>query len=278
MNTRIYKEIVQKHDTAESFLSLFFFFIDAIIYILMLYIFGCEIKKKFFAHRQKLSLLIILDALLRIIKIYITSFIYSLTKEILITFFVTLQFYLIISLLNEIFTDKNMESLLESLEIKKIYLASAFFFMFAIVINDAKVSLVQYILAIIALLGYGYYLGSKIQIFLNIIEKKNNPNYIGRRFTSSVCSFIVIYLIMFYVLKIFRVLVENQLYCSYIEMGSDIFKEVGKYLSFAFIIAIYYLYNKYIKEEDYDRANSNIQGVVNISSVSDRSGMDYNNI
>ena len=57
-------------------------------------------------------------------------------------------------------------------------------------------------------------------------------------------------------------------------MGSDIFKEVGKYLSFAFIIAIYYLYNKYIKEEDYDRANSNIQNVVNISSVSNRSGMD----
>ena len=57
-------------------------------------------------------------------------------------------------------------------------------------------------------------------------------------------------------------------------MGSDIFKEVGKYLSFAFIIAIYYLYNKYIKEEDYDKSNSNIQNVVNISSVSNRSGMD----
>ena len=273
MNDRIYKEIVQKHDTAESFLSLFFAVIDAIIYLLMLYIFGCELKKKFFAHRQKLSLLIILDALIRIIKIYIISFIYSLTKEILITFFVTLQFYLIISLLNEIFTDKNMESLLESLEIKQIYLTSVFFFIFAIVINDAKVSLVQYILAIIALLGYGYYLGSKILIFLNIVAKKN-PNYIGSRFIGTVSSYIVVYLIIFYVFKIFRVFIENPLYCSYIEMGSDIFKEVGKYLSFAFIIAIYYLYNKYIKEEDYDKANSNIQNVVNISSVSNRSGMD----
>ena len=277
MNKRIYEEIVQKHDTAEAILSLFFAVIDAITYLLITYIFGCEIQKRFFEHRQKLSFLILLDALLRILKIYITSFIYSLIKEILITFLVTLQFYLIISLLNEIFTDKSMERLLDNLEIQDIYLTCAFFFMFAIVIDNTKISLVQYTLAIIALIGYGYYLSSKIQIFLNIIAKKN-PDYIGRVFTSSVSSFIVVYLIIFYVCKIIRVLLENQLYCSYMEMGSDIFKEVGKYLSFALVISIYYLYIDYIKEDDYYRASSNIQGIVKIASISNNSEMDYNNI
>ena len=52
-----------------------------------------------------------------------------------------------------------------------------------------------------------------------------------------------------------RLFVENPLYCSYIEMACDVFKEVGKYLVFIFLICIYYLFNKYIKNEDYEITN-----------------------
>jgi len=52
-----------------------------------------------------------------------------------------------------------------------------------------------------------------------------------------------------------RLFAENPLYCSYIEMAYDVFKEVGKYLVFTFLICIYYLFNKYIKNEDYEIPN-----------------------
>ena len=262
---RIYREIVQKHNAAEALISLFFAIIDIITYLIILYIFGSGFKKKLFSHREKLSLLIILDALLRIINLYITSFIYSLIKEIFISLVVTLQFHLMIILLNEIFTDKNMD-MLDSPYIKYPYLSCAVFFIFVIKIDDVIfLSIIQYVLAIIALLAYSYYISTKILLFLNNVSKKN-PNFAGRSQIANLSSFIVIYFIIYYVLKLFGLFLKNKLYCSYMEMGSDIFKEVGKYLSFALVIAIYYLFNKYIKEDDYDFTNSTTQNAVKIMS------------
>ena len=264
--SKIYKEIVQKHNMAEVLISLFFAIIDIITYLVILYLFGLGFRKKLFSHKEKLSLLIILDALLRVLNLYITSFIYSLIKEIIISLVVTLQFYLIIILLNEIFTDKNMKNMLDSPEIKSPCLSCAAFFIFVIKINDVKIlSLIQYVCAIIALLAYSYYISTKILLFLDNVSKKN-PNYAGRNQLSALSSFIVIYFIIYYVLKLFGLLFKNTLYCSYIEMGSDIFKEVGKYLTFALVITIYYLFHKYIKEDDYDFAYSNSQNAVKISS------------
>jgi hypothetical protein len=263
---RIYREIVQKHNAAEALISLFFAIIDIISYLIILYIFGSGFKQKLFSHREKLSLLIILDALLRIINLYIASFIYSLLKEIFISLIVTLQFYLIIILLNEIFTDKNLENMLDSPDIKYPYYSCAVFFTFVIKIDNVRfLSLIQYVFAIIALLAYTYYINTKILLFLNNVAKEN-PNYLGRNYIPNLSSFIVIYFIIYYVLKIFGLLLENKLYYSYMEMGSDIFKEVGKYLSFALLITIYYLYNKYIKEEEYDFTDSTSQTTVKIMS------------
>jgi len=273
MNSKILSEIIEKHDTADSLISLFFALIDMIIYIIILFIFGCEFNKKFFSHRQKLSLLLILDAVLRIINLYITTFIYSVLKEIIITLIVTLQFYLMVLLLNQIFTDKNNESLLESLEIKYPFLTSVAFFFLSFILNFSKaISFFKYILAIIALLGYGYYIDIKVNLFLKNVEKKN-PYFPGQRFTSNIPQYIIIYFVIYYILKIFGLFIENKLYFSYMEMACDVFKEVGKYLSFSLVISIYYLFNKYIKEEDYDFANSSNQGAVNITSISNKNDL-----
>ena len=272
MNSKIISEIIEKHDTAEAFISLFFAIIDMLTYMVILFIFGCEFNKKFFSHRQKLSLLIILDAILRILNLYINSFVYSVIKEILITMIVTLQFYLIILLLNQIFTDKNNESLLESLEIKYPFLTSVAFYMFAFIYSSKFISFFQYILAIFAILGYGYYVGVKVDLFLKNVEKKN-PYFSGQNFTTNIPTFIVLYFVIYFVLRIFGLFIYNKLYFSYMEMICDIFKEVGKYLSFSLVITVYYLFNKYIKEEDYDSANSSNQGAVNITSISNKNDM-----
>lgn len=71
MNSKILSEIIEKHETADSFISLFFALIDTIIYIVILFIFGCEFNKKIFLYSQKHSLLLILYTVLRFINLYI---------------------------------------------------------------------------------------------------------------------------------------------------------------------------------------------------------------
>jgi hypothetical protein len=75
--------------------------------------------------------------------------------------------------------------------------------------------------------------------------------------------FVSVYYILDYILKIIRLLVGNPLYCSYIEMAYDVFKEVGKYLVFIFLICIYYLFNKYINNENYEIPNETNNNVNN---------------
>ena len=49
------------------------------------------------------------------------------------------------------------------------------------------------------------------------------------------------------------------------EMACDIFKEVGKYLSFNLVISTFYLHNKYVKDEDFGfESDSQNQSKVNI--------------
>ena len=181
-----------------------------------------------------------------------------------------------ILLLNQIFTDKNNENLLESLEIKDPFLTSVAFFMLAFILNISKIiSFIKYIFAIIAILGYGYYISIKIDLFLINVDKKN-PYYYGQIFASNMPQFIIIYFILYYIFKILILFIKNKLYISYMEMASDIFKEVGKYLSFCLVITTYYLFNKYIKEEDYHFANSSNQGDDNISSINIKNDMNKN--
>ena len=130
-------------------------------------------------------------------------------------------------------------------------------------------SLIQYFCAISAILLFKYYANTKIDLFLINIKKKN-LNFVGHNITNNITLFIQIYFIIYYFLKIISLIIENKLYCSYMEMLCDIFKEVGKYLTFTLIIYLYYLFNKYIKEEENsNESNSHPnQREVNISNVS----------
>lgn len=264
MDEKVFEEITQKHDIAEAFISLFFAAADAFIFLIILCLFGCDSNKNCFSHRQKLSLLILFDAILRIVSLYINSFIYSFLTDIILTIFATIQFYLIISLFNQIFTTKFEGNLLETPEIKYTFLSSLIFFVISINLKISKmISLVQYICGIAAIIFYKYYVGRKVNIFLIEVEKisKFSSNNIIENFP----LVITFYYIIYYIMKIIRLYIENALFQSYMEMICDIFKEVGKYLTFGLMIILYYLFNKYIQKEYYDSSN---EGTVNISSIS----------
>lgn len=271
----IIEEISQKHEFADILISLFLASIDILLYLVTICLFGCDFTSKFFSIRRKISLLLILDICFRIINLYLTSFMYSLSREIFFTSSSTIQFLLILIILNQIFQDKNISESYRG-EIKFPVLTSILFFILSFTLKYFILcSLIQYILAIISILVYTYYIKGNINGFLSSVEKKNS-NFEGRNFIYNLPLFIMLYFIIHYCLKIIVFLVENLLYISYIEMFIDLFKEVGKYLCFCILIAIYYLYNKYIKEGDYDIDTDSNQGSVNISSISSISSSKFN--
>ena len=249
MNQDIEEEIIRKHDQADAFISLFFAAIDTIFYVTILFLFGWEFKNTF-SPKQQLSLLIMLDAIIRIINLYATSFKYSFSAELFTTCLATFQFYLIVNLLNLIITDKRNPNYSENSGIRNINIYVCIFFFSSFVFNFSKIiSLLQYICTIGAIILFAYYIDKQTILFLSGIEKKN-PAVQGKNFFQNVSLFISVYYFLNYILKIMRLLVENPLYCSYIEMAYDVFKEAGKYLVFIFLISIYYLFNKYISNED----------------------------
>ena len=263
---KILKEIEQKHNGADFYLTLFFILIDVIFYLIILYVFGFDYTKKCFSYRQKLSLLFLLDVIFRIYQLIFASFIYSLTNEIVSTAFTSFQFYVILILLNQILLNKKAHKLLENPEIKYPFLTTILFFCFSFTSKISKlISLMQYTTAIIACLIYAYYVWGKIQIFLVNIEKKNLISI--KNYISFIFLFISLYFVIYYFLKIITLIIEHPLYLSYAELASDIFKEVGKYLSFCAAISMCYLFNKYINEDNYHYSKNSNEGEVSIYSV-----------
>ena len=108
MNTAIDEEIMQNHNQAEAFISLFFAGLDVITYIVIITLFGFEFKS-LDSPKQKLTMFLLLDGILRIINIYTDSYMQSFAREMIFSLIVTMQFYLTISMLEQIFTDKSNE-------------------------------------------------------------------------------------------------------------------------------------------------------------------------
>lgn len=270
MDVDIEEEITQSHDKADVIISLFFATVDIIVYITILILFGWEFKEMF-SHEQKLCFIIMFDAILRLINLYTNSFVYSLSKELITTILSTFQFFLILNSLNQVFTYKNNPNFSQNSGINNQILFAIIFFFSSIILKFSKiVSLLQYIFAIIALFTFWYYIKNKIQLFLDGIGKKN-PSFNSHIFTLKLPYFILLYFFIHYILKILSLFINDSLYLSYIQMGYDVFKEVGKYLVFGLMICIYYLFSKYINEEDYyvfpsEVNNRNNEEIISIKS------------
>ena len=254
MDPMIEEEIMKNHNQADAFISLFFAGLDAVCYIIILTLFGCDFKN-LSSPKQKLSLLIVLDAVLRIFNMYSDEYSKSFIKEIFFTCFTTIQFTLIISLLNQMF-EKSGENLDPDLKIgNQSFLTTLFFvlvFSFKGIFESYKLlSALQFICIMIGLFIMSKYIGKKIETYTSNITKKD-ASFSGENIINNMPFFISIYLIINYFFEIFSLFVEDKLYASYMIMLCKIFKECGKYLVFLLLIILYYTYNKYISDEMYD--------------------------
>ena len=254
MNSDIYEEIMQNHNQAEAFISLFFAGLDVITYIVILTLFGFEFKS-LYSPKQRLTMFLLLDGILRIINMYTDSYMQSFVREMVLSLIVTLQFYLSISMLEQIFTDKSNESfLVNELQIKNKYLFSIIFFCLVFSLKGLMtsnfLSSIQYICILILISVFYKYIANKIDLFLTNISKKNNQ-FQGRNFINNLPFFVFLYFTIFYILQLCGLMIDNKLYESYMMMICTIFKEVGKYLNILLLIAIYHSFNKYIKENEF---------------------------
>jgi len=251
MESVIDEEIIDNHNKAGAFISLFFLGLDAIIYIITFTLFSCELKN-LSAPKQKIYLFIILDGLLRLINIYVDAFRKSFIQETTFTLISTIQFYLALSLLDQIFTDQRNDSYMASeLQIRNINLFSFLFFCLVfsfkgILVSFGLISSIQYICIFITLSIFYKYINNKIDIYLTNIQKNNNQ-FTNKNFIINLPFFIYIYLVINYILRLFGLVSENKLYESYMSMICTIFKEVGKYLVILLMISLYNTFNKYVR-------------------------------
>lgn len=254
MNSIIDEEIMKNHNQAEAFISLFFAGLDALTYIVILTLFGCEIGGVD-SPKQKLSIFLLLDGVLRIINMYTDYYVRSFVKEIVFSLIVSMQFYLSISVLDQLFTDKSNETfLINELQIKFKYLFSGIFFCLVFSFKGLMESYylltsIQYIIILISISVFYKYMANKIDFFLSNISKRNNQ-FQGRNFINNLPFFIFLYFIIYYILQLCALMIDNKLYESYMTMICVIFREVGKYLIILLLIAIYHSFSKYSKEYD----------------------------
>ena len=187
---------------------------------------------------------------------YIDAYSKTFVQETVFSLIVTLQFYLTMSILEQIFLDKCNETILESeLQIRNKTLFSFLFFCLVfsfkgLMASYGLISCLQYICILVSITIFYKYIGNKIDLFLSNITKKNNQFH-GQNFINNLPFFILIYFMINYILQLCSLMIENKLYESYMVMVCTVFKEVGKYLVILLLIAVYHSFNKYIKEYDF---------------------------
>lgn len=279
MSYIIDEEIMQNHNQAEAFISLFFAGLDVITYIVILTLFGFEFKS-LDTPKQKLTIFLLLDGILRIIKMYTDSYMQSFVREMVFSLIVTIQFYLSISILEQIFTDRSNESILiNELRIQNKYLFSFIFFClvfsFKGFMTSNYLSLLQYIFILISISVFYKYIANKIDLFLTYISKKNNQ-FQGKNFINNLPFFVFLYFTIFYILQLCGLMINNKLYESYMTMICTIFKEVGKYLNILLLIAILYSFNKYVKENEFSYNNKPIPNTHKVTVYKDDEDEDIN--
>ena len=239
MNDLIVNEIKKNHNEAEQYIYLFLVGIDAVTFIGAIIFFGFEIEN-FDSPRHKLFTILFLDIIVEIISIFTDAYINNLLQETVFTLILAIQFYLYLQIIERVFSEFIYK-----------YLFSFIYFLIVFDIkmifpNNKLFCVIQYISAIFLIYFLYKRIMTKLDNFMNNVLKIN-IYYQGGIFAFNLPFFILVYLIIFYVFKLIELLIESELYKSYIIMICLVFKEVSKYLIIFHLFIILYAYNKYIK-------------------------------
>ena len=236
-------EVSTSYSEISDYISLFFIGFDAFLIIIILNVFKWKWTSRY-SPTKKLSLLIILDIQMRIIKLLTDISANSFFKELIFTSLRTIQFVIIINFLNEVLTDRRNEYN-SDVKIDNFNLVIGLFFSLTFSFKGILsfyriISGFQCILIIKCIYILYKIFGDRIESFLNIVYRING-NFSGKNCIKNIPFIISSSLIVNYCVQILVLLLRNKLYKSYLKIICLLFKEVGKNLVIVLLIIIYYL-------------------------------------
>ena len=239
----IIETIEENHRSAFKIIQLFFSCADLLIIALMLFM-----VKFYIFPIIKLLFLMIIDILIRIIKLYAYSYKNSFSKEFFLTLFTLCQFLLIISFFNKALLNSENNYLIQ-IEIKcseyALFSVGFFFIVFPfekLYFNESSTFYILKCIILFICLFYFYrYIMNKFKDYLDSVQDRIQQN-------------IVLYSIMtnlpglaFYSFcaKIFLYLIEsgfrNKLFLSYLDMAQITLNEAAKYSIFLILGSLLYI-------------------------------------
>ena len=239
----IIETIEENHRSAFTIIQYFFSFADLLIIGLMLFV-----VKFYIFPIIKLLFLIVIDILIRIIKLYAYSYQKSFSKEFFLTILTLCQFLLIISIFNKALINSENNYLIQSeIVFSEYFLFSIGFFFIVFPFEkfyfneSSSFYILKCILLFICLFLFYRYIMNKYRDYLDSIQDRTQQNLIIYSIMSNMPG------LAFYSFcaKIFLYLIEsgfkNKLFLSYLDMAQITLNEAGKYSIFLVITSILYL-------------------------------------
>ena len=239
----IIETIEENHRSAFRIIQYFFSSMDILLIALMLYM----VKLYIFPIMQLLILMII-DILIRIIKVYTYSYQNSFSKEFFLTIFTLSQFLLIISFFNKALLNSDNNYIIQS-EIglsEYVFFSIGFFFINfpfeKLYFNESSAFyILKCILLFICLFIFYRYIMNKYKDYLDSIQDRIRQNFVLYSIMSnmpglafySLCAKIFLYLIK----SGFR----NKLFLSYLDMAQITLIEASKYSIFLVLGSLLYI-------------------------------------
>ena len=239
----IIEMIEENHRIAFRIIQYFFSFADLLIIGLMLFMTSFNIFLI-----MKLLILMVVDILIRIIKIYAYSYQNSFSKEFFLTIFTLSQFLLIISFFNKALLNSENNYLIQrEISFSEYVLFSVVFFFIVfpfekLYFNESSTFyLLKCIILLICLFIFYRYIMNKYKDYLDSIQDKTQQNIVLFSIMSSMPG------LAFYSLcaKIFLYLIEsgfrNKLFLSYLNMAQITLNEAAKYSIFLVLGSLLYI-------------------------------------
>ena len=258
----IEQQIDQKHKDAFIIVQYFFSGFNILSILFLLFLSKFNFKKYI-----KLLCLMILDIILRFLKLtkyYVDK---SLKSQILFSFISSIEFFLIISIINKVFKNANVYKKDRSKICQRILLTIIYCFIIfpynKFILKYGKYLFISNIIINLIFINIlNYYLKVKLKVFFKKIKEKEERNRFIFIIIDLLPNLISISFSLYYFGKFLYFYIENKLYISYLGAILITIKEIGKYSIYLFLGCLLYLFEKdnsefkKVKNEKYNLYNN----------------------
>jgi hypothetical protein len=251
--------IDENHRIAYRIIHFFFSCTDFFYIFLFLFIYRCNVTPILHVFS-----IMSFDVLVRIVELSSYFSKNSFSKELLLSFLASVQFYLLISYINKSFMNSTFSINQNGIGTPEYFL---FTFSFGMIIFPFEIFMFydsnlfwifKFVFIFISIYLFNTFMMNKFKDFLLSLSEKAHQNILllsiiqkmpGLAFYSfsSICF-----------IKMIRLTLINQLYVSYLEMGLISLKETGKYALFILLGAMSVVIES---DQEYNRSNENKYGI-----------------